>query len=283
MMTRTVIVDRRQLEQLLSDRLWSVEEFASACECHPKTVERAMRGTPVLRSTVRRMAAALKVPPQMLLGWEEPDERGPSQVIEFVIRGHRPVLERSRVFLDFIRLLTDLLGQAGEVQFRACEAGRVRFAVSPRGAAELVSRFDGFEEYAFELIRGTEDGSTYLRGEPLPSVRAERVRGLVELVGAVAELRLPAPDAAERTAGDPSATPAPSAGDGPPSYGPLLPPDVPACNTFLQTDKGELVRLYGEALSAPPGPERDYRLLKIAEAMEYAEAVERHESLPRNG
>jgi transcriptional regulator with XRE-family HTH domain len=193
-MSSSIKPDGKKIQQLRSERGWTVEDLARKAGCVPKSIYNAEQGKNIRRPTLAEIAAALKVEPKDLIQAEQPEPRGNLIRLQLMIEADMDKLNQSAFVQNLVELLTKVLSPTGEIAITDVKAGSVvvSLQMNEEDALRLVALFPDFKEHAREAIRATPEGEAYLRGTAVESQQANRIKILLELVDAIQELRLPA-------------------------------------------------------------------------------------------
>lgn len=190
---RSVVVRGEEVSRARNAKGWSTEELARRAGYKVRTIQKIEAGEPVSPSTASDIAAALKLPYELLV---------PSPAVE------RPNMLRAHLILECdvreaaksgqLRALIDLIAQfvpnpaAVKLNSLSLAGESLQLDMPQENVFALIALFPEFQDHALEAIAQTVEGGAFFRGEPHPA--SEGVSALVRLVESVRELRILAED-----------------------------------------------------------------------------------------
>lgn len=264
MTARTVKADPKRLVKRMGELGLSVDALARKVGCSPKTIANACNGRGIYKSTLGLVAEALGVEGRELMAWEDGDDSATYR-IQIVIRADSKKLEQSPVIHRFVDLLQMIVQTTDAFQLEGITQGStiLWLATSRRNATQLAELFPDFDEHSREAIRRTSAGRAYFYDHVMPSEQADEVREMMDLIDAVAELRVPVGDSSS----------ADSAGQV--VLDPVVPPEFPDPASVPQRRRTEEtgsnihladLEFYLDRLKEkPPSEERDAQIAQVKE------------------
>lgn len=202
---RSVVVRSEEVCRARDAKGWSTEELARRAGYSVRTIQKIEAGEPVSPSTASDIAAALKVPYEVLVpspGSERPNMFRAHLILECDVR-EAAQSERLQSFID---LIARFLPDPSAFRLRSLSLGgeSLPLETSEENLVMLATSLRDIQDHALEAIAGTPAGRDYFRGQN--SSGTEVVATLVRLVESIRELRIPVEPSAPQT-GSPSPDP----------------------------------------------------------------------------
>lgn len=195
---RSVVVRGEEVSRARNAKGWSTEELARRAGYSVRTIQKIEAGEPVSPSTASDIAAALKVPYEVLVpspGSERPNMFRAHLILECDVR-EAAQSERLQSFID---LIARFLPDPSAFRLRSLSLGgeSLPLETSEENLVMLATSLRDIQDHALEALAGTPAGRDYFRGQT--SSGTEVVATLVRLVESIRELRIPVEPSAPQT------------------------------------------------------------------------------------